>query len=139
MSDIVTYPSCSKRNRVPAAAAGLPAVPPAMRRCRGSSPPATPTSTTRSPPSLGARRPVGAVVRPVPHGRARRGAAACELAGRLKVVKVNVDDAPDVSRRFEARSIPTLLVLRGGRVVARQVGALPANRLVACARTAIGA
>jgi thioredoxin 2 len=65
--------------------------------------------------------------------------AARELAGRLKVVKVNVDDAPDVSRRFEARSIPTLLVLRGGRVVARQVGALPANRLVAWARTAIGA
>lgn len=65
--------------------------------------------------------------------------AATELAGRLKVVKVNVDEAPGLSARFSARAIPTLLVLRDGQVVTRQVGALPADRLVAWAREAAGA
>jgi thioredoxin 2 len=63
--------------------------------------------------------------------------AATELAGRLKVVKVNVDEAPGVSARFGVQGIPTLLVLRGGDVVARQVGALPVERLVAWARDVI--
>jgi thioredoxin 2 len=47
------------------------------------------------------------------------------FAGRMKLVKVNVDEAPALSRRFEARSIPTLLLLHQGRVVARQIGAAP--------------
>ena len=48
-----------------------------------------------------------------------------EFAGRLKVVKVNVDDNPRTAAQFDARSIPTLVVLRDGRVVDRFVGALP--------------
>jgi thioredoxin 2 len=48
-----------------------------------------------------------------------------EWAGRLKVVKVNVDENPGLAARFDARSIPTLIVIRGGRVVDRIVGALP--------------
>ena len=50
---------------------------------------------------------------------------AGEYAGRLKVVKVNVDDSPQLSMRFDARSIPTMVVLRSGRVVDRIVGAMP--------------
>ena len=50
---------------------------------------------------------------------------AHDFAGRLKVVKVNVDENPALARRFEALSIPTLVVLRGGRVVDRIQGALP--------------
>jgi thioredoxin 2 len=50
---------------------------------------------------------------------------ARERAGRLKLVKVNADLAPALSRRFEVKSIPTLLVLASGQVVARQVGAAP--------------
>lgn len=50
---------------------------------------------------------------------------ARERAGRLKLVKVNADLAPALSRRFEVQSIPTLLVLTSGQVVARQVGAAP--------------
>jgi thioredoxin 2 len=38
---------------------------------------------------------------------------------------VNVDVAPQISQRFAAQAIPTLLVLRGGQVVARQTGAVP--------------
>ncbi len=48
-----------------------------------------------------------------------------EFPGRLKVVKVNVDENPRTQARFQASSIPTLVVLRDGRVVDRIVGALP--------------
>lgn len=50
---------------------------------------------------------------------------ATEQAGRLKLVKVEVDGAPRLSHRFGIQSIPTLMMLRNGRVVARQVGAAP--------------
>ena len=50
---------------------------------------------------------------------------ARDMAGRVKLVKVNVDVSPQVSRRFDAQAIPTLLVLRGGQVAARQTGAVP--------------
>jgi thioredoxin 2 len=56
---------------------------------------------------------------------------AAEYARRLKVVKVNVDENPRLAERFDARSIPTLLVLRDGRVVERIVGALPKEQLTA--------
>lgn len=46
-------------------------------------------------------------------------------AGRIKVVKVNVDNSPFTATRFEAQSIPTLVFLRNGEVVARFVGAQP--------------
>ncbi|CAN5772040.1 thioredoxin TrxC [soil metagenome] len=54
---------------------------------------------------------------------------AQEYAGRLKVVKVNVDDNPATATRFEAYSIPTLVVLKNGRTVDRIVGALPKSQL----------
>jgi thioredoxin 2 len=62
---------------------------------------------------------------------------ATELAGRLKVVKVNVDEAPGVAARFGARSIPTLLVLSHGETVDRIVGALPARELGIRVRAAL--
>ena len=48
---------------------------------------------------------------------------ATDFAGRVKLVKVNVDEAPELSRRFEVQGIPTLLVTRDGKVIARQTGA----------------
>jgi thioredoxin 2 len=51
------------------------------------------------------------------------------FAGRVKLVKVNVDEAPALSQRFEARSIPTLLLLKNGEPVARQIGAAPESAL----------
>jgi len=52
-------------------------------------------------------------------------------AGRLKVIKVNVDEEPALGARFDARSIPLLVVIRDGREVDRIVGALPAAALEA--------
>ena len=54
---------------------------------------------------------------------------AVEHAGRLKVVKVNVDDNPALTQRFQAFSIPTLVVLKDGRVADRIVGAMPKPQL----------
>jgi len=48
-----------------------------------------------------------------------------QYAGRVKVVKVNVDDNPYTASRFDARSIPTLVMLRDGSTVTRLVGAQP--------------
>jgi thioredoxin 2 len=62
---------------------------------------------------------------------------AIELAGRLKVVKVNVDEAPHVAARFDAMSIPTLVVIFDGRTVDRIVGALPSNELGIRVRAAL--
>ncbi len=54
---------------------------------------------------------------------------AREWTGDLKLVKVNVDESPSTSRRFDVMSIPTLIVLRNGEVVSRQAGAAPEHVL----------
>jgi thioredoxin len=54
---------------------------------------------------------------------------AAELAGRLRVVKLNVDDNPQIASRFNLRSIPTLLVLKDGREVDRLVGVQPKQEI----------
>jgi thioredoxin 2 len=54
---------------------------------------------------------------------------AGEMAGRVKLVKVNVDDSPALQQRFGVQAIPTLLVLQRGQVTARQTGAAPAAAL----------
>jgi thioredoxin 2 len=48
---------------------------------------------------------------------------AHEFAGRVKLVKVDVDESPRVAQRFGVQGIPTLLVVRGADVIARQTGA----------------
>jgi thioredoxin 2 len=50
---------------------------------------------------------------------------ATELAGRVRVAKLNVDENPLTSQRFALRSIPTLLLFKEGREVDRIVGAQP--------------
>jgi thioredoxin 2 len=133
---IVACPACGRRNRVPAAASGTPR----CGSCRAPLPwlvSATDAEfaavAERSPvpvlldlwaPWCGPRRAVAPAVERVTR----------ELAGRVKAVKVNVDESPGVAARFAARSIPTLLVLRDGAEVARQVGALPADALLSWVR-----
>jgi thioredoxin 2 len=54
---------------------------------------------------------------------------ARERPGLIKLVKVDVDKAPALSRRFDVQAIPTLMVLVDGKVAARQAGAAPADVL----------
>lgn len=54
---------------------------------------------------------------------------ARERAGKVKLVKVDVDRARGLSQRYDVGAIPTLIVLHKGTVIARQTGAAPANVL----------
>ena len=54
---------------------------------------------------------------------------ATDMAGRIKLVKVDIDASPALAQRFEVQAIPTLVLLDRGRVVARQIGAAPADAL----------
>ena len=55
---------------------------------------------------------------------------ATEQQGRLTVAKLNVDDAPDVARRFQVMSIPTMILFDGGEPAKRIVGAKPKAALL---------
>lgn len=55
---------------------------------------------------------------------------ASELAGRVRVGKLDVDANPLVASRFGIRSIPTLLIMSGGREVDRIVGVVPKEEIV---------
>jgi thioredoxin 1 len=55
---------------------------------------------------------------------------AGEFDGKLKVGKLDVDNNPEVSMRFGIRSIPTLMVFKGGKVVEQIIGAVPKRNLL---------
>lgn len=54
---------------------------------------------------------------------------AAEYAGRLKVVKLNVDENMNAAGRFNIRGIPTLLIFKGGQVADQIVGAVPKEQI----------
>lgn len=54
---------------------------------------------------------------------------AGEYDGKAVIGKVDVDNNPQVSAKFGIRSIPTLLVFKGGEIVDKQIGAVPKNVL----------
>ena len=129
-STIITCPNCGRRNRVRPSTSGVP-------RCSvchhllpwlvEASPETFDDEIVASVPVLvdfwapwcGPCRMVSPVVERV--GR--------EQAGALKVVKLNVDEAPEISERYGIRGIPLLMIFRGGAEVDRLVGAAPYERL----------
>ena len=56
---------------------------------------------------------------------------ATEYAGKLKVVKIDVDENPDVAGRYAVLGIPTLILFKGGKVAERMVGAMPKQGMIA--------
>jgi thioredoxin 2 len=54
---------------------------------------------------------------------------ATELAGKLKIVKINTDEQPELGARFGVRSIPTLVLFEHGKETDRVIGARPAPAL----------
>ncbi len=52
-----------------------------------------------------------------------------ELAGKVKIVKVNVDENPRIAAQYGIRGIPTLLLFKGGQPVAQKVGAAPRSQI----------
>ena len=124
---IVTCSNCQHRNRVPAAAPGVPR----CGKCRQPLPwivdagdkdfaevveqGTMPVLVDLWAPWCGPCRMVSPVLESLAH----------QFAGRMKLVKVNVDESPGLAQRFQARGIPMLLVLYEGRTIAEQVGAAP--------------
>jgi len=129
-STIITCANCGTRNRVRPSTAGVP-------RCSvchhllpwivEASPESFDDEIVASAPVLvdfwapwcGPCRMVSPVVERI--GR--------EHTGALKIVKLNVDDAPAISERYEVRGIPLLVIFRDAAEVDRLVGAAPYERL----------
>jgi thioredoxin 1 len=56
---------------------------------------------------------------------------AGEYEGRVKVTTVDIDESPATAQKFQIRGVPTLLMIKGGKVVGQQVGAVPKARIAA--------
>src|SRR5579872_1639609 len=57
------------------------------------------------------------------------GEIAAEYTGKLKVVKLNVDESMNTAGKFNIRGIPTLLIFKGGQVADQIVGAVPKEQI----------
>jgi thioredoxin 2 len=63
--------------------------------------------------------------------------AARLLEPDFRLAKLNTEEAPEISARFGIRSIPTLIIFKGGRELARQSGAMPMKSLLAWIRSSV--
>ena len=128
---VIACPHCGKRNRVPAAASGVPR----CGNCHQSLPwIADASDDDFTEVAEKARIPVLVDLWAAWCGPCRMVSPvleqlATEYAGRLKLVKVDIDRSPRLSERFTVQAVPTLLLLRDGQVVHRQAGAAPAPAL----------
>ncbi|WP_142064189.1 thioredoxin [Pseudarthrobacter sp. B4EP4b] len=130
-ASLIKCPHCGKTNRVPANAAGRPR----CGNCHGGLPWIVDAGDADFS-TVAEQSPVPVLVdfwadwcgpcrmvSPVLDKLAR------EREGAVKLVKVDVDKNPGLSRRFDVQAIPTLMVIVDGKVAARQAGAAPAEAL----------
>ena len=61
-----------------------------------------------------------------------------ELNGKLKVVKMNIDDSPETPTNFGVRGIPTLIMFKNGKAVATHTGAMTKSKLTAWLNEQLG-
>ena len=61
----------------------------------------------------------------VDHAPYSKRAMAADMAGKLRIAKVNVDENQSISQRHGVQGIPTMMVVKGGKIVDRWSGALP--------------
>jgi thioredoxin 2 len=130
---VIECPECGKKNRVPAAASGRPR----CAQCHHDLPwiaeagdrdfstiveqASLPVVVDLWAPWCGPCRMISPALEDV----------AARLRGRMKLVKVNVDESPATAHRFGVQGIPTLLMFRRGELVDQRVGAQEAGQLLA--------
>jgi thioredoxin 2 len=141
LTTVVQCPHCGKKNRVPAVADGTP-------RCGNCHQP-LPWIVNADDDSFAdiaerAKVPVLVDMWAEWCGPCRMVSPALEqvardLAGRVKLAKVDIEAAPRLAQRFTVQAVPTLMVLRDGQVVARQAGAASAAVIRRWVEDAIGA
>jgi thioredoxin 2 len=137
-ADVIRCPNCGAANRVPREKIAM-GLQPVCGRCKkplnGASIPVTVTDATFSAEVEASALPVlldlwapwcgpCRVIAPVMEQ------LASEMAGRVRVAKMNVDENPVTASRFSVRSIPSLLVLRNGKEIDRMVGVQPKPEIV---------
>ena len=123
-SDIVACPACGTRNRLPVSASGSPT----CAKCHAHLPWIVAAGDSDFDAAVDAKVPVlvdlwapwCAPCRMVSPILER---LATENAGKLKLVKVDVDESPRIMTRFGVQAIPTLVILKGGQEASRQQGA----------------
>lgn len=54
---------------------------------------------------------------------------AGEMSDKVKVVKMNIEDAPETPTKYSVRGVPTLMLFKGGKVVDTRVGGMPKTQL----------
>lgn len=128
---LTTCPGCGKTNRVPAAASGRPR----CGNCKGGLPWIAAAGDDDFA-AVAEESPVPVLVDfwaawcgPCRMVSPVLDKLATERAGAVKLVKVDVDRAPRLAGRFDVQAIPTLMVMDGGKVLAKQAGAAPAAAL----------
>lgn len=129
-SSIVACPSCGTKNRLPVAAKGHPRCP----KCKTDLPWLVDVGDDEVAAAIETKALVVLdlwapwcgpcrMIAPVLETLSR------EMAGQIKVVKVNVDNAPRAAQQYQAQSIPLLVLIDGGEIIDRILGAQPAPML----------
>ena len=140
MSTIIRCAECDTRNRVKPVPRGTPR----CSNCRASLPWLVQATDASLDAELAASVPVVVDLWAPWCGPCRMIAPALEQlarerAGRLKVVKVNVDENPRASARYAVQSIPLLVLTRGGVEIGRLTGAVPPAELRSWLDTSLAA